>query len=73
MVYVIALHNVDVLPVILLHSAVVLGATCKDYPNCCGGLCPVQWLITKQVVCNLLRSFNKSFLEQYIYEKCNKK
>ena len=46
---------------------------CKDYPNCCGGLCPAQWLITKQVVCNPLRSFNKSFLEQYIYEKCNKK
>lgn len=46
---------------------------CKDYPNCCGGLCPAQWLITKQVVCNPLRNFNKTFLEQYIHEKSNKK
>ena len=46
---------------------------CKDYPNCCGGLCPAQWLITKQVVCNPIRSFNKLFLEQYIYEKNHKK
>lgn len=46
---------------------------CKDYPNCCGGLCPAQWLIARQAICNPLRDFNEIFLEKYIYEKSNKK
>ena len=45
---------------------------CVDYPNCCGGLCPAQWLINKNTVCNPLRKFNGLFLEQYINEKYNK-
>ena len=45
--------------------------TCKDYPNCCGGLCPAKWVMNNTTVCNTLRGFNKNFLEKYIYEKRN--
>lgn len=46
---------------------------CKDYPNCCGGICPAQWLYKQSVTCNPLRKLNESLLGQYIDEKNNKK